>query len=115
MVLYMMILHGTTYYSHMDLANALILRLKENLLLLASTNYPHDPLETWIVSVAMAATVGNTEYKWFMDRAYTVRLALDLQAWEDVLAQLESVLWVSTDHEKDFREAWEEVLLITAN
>ncbi len=115
MVLYMMILHGTTYYSHMDLANVLILRLKENLLLLASTNYPHDALETWIISVAMAAAVGNTEYKWFMDRACTVRLALDLQAWGDVLAQLESVLWMRTDHENAFRQAWEEVLLITAN
>ena len=114
LALYMLIIHGTTYYSHADLANTIILQLKTHLKALAEKKYVHGPLGIWVVSMGMAAAIGTTDHQHFMDQARTATIALRLHTWEDVLVGLESILWMRTEQlEEPFRQKWEEILKVT--
>lgn len=112
--LYMLIIHGTTYYSHVGLANAIILQLKCNLATLLRTDYIHDPLGIWAISVGMVTSVGTTDHPWFTDQACAAAAALGLSTWEDVLTHLQSILWVRVPQEELFHQEWEEAFKMTA-
>jgi hypothetical protein len=96
LVMYMLIIHGTTYYSHADFANAIMLQLKAHLPALAQINYGHSPLRLWILSIGMAATISTKDQQWFTDQAHMAAMALNLGTWEDVIVQLENILWIRT-------------------
>lgn len=109
LVLYMLTIHGTTYYSHHHLVYTILLQLKGYYMALSHSNYTHGPLEIWVSSVGMVASTSTTDYQWFIDRACAAAVALSLHTWEDVLTHLESVLWVRTQQDAVFREKWEEI------
>jgi hypothetical protein len=114
MALYMLIIHGTTYYSHANLANTIILQLQCHLDALAQTDYIHGPLEIWILSVGMVVTIGNGCHR-FTDQACAAAIALRLLTWEDVFVHLESILWLRTQQgEELFRARWEEIFKAAA-
>lgn len=112
--LYMLILHGTTYYSHVGLANAITLQLKCHLAALLRYDHIHDPLGIWVISVGLVATVGTRNHEWFTDQASVAAAALGLKTWEDVLTHLQSILWVRVPQEELFRQEWEEVFKMAA-
>ncbi|KAL7947013.1 hypothetical protein V8C42DRAFT_299530 [Trichoderma barbatum] len=112
--LYMLILHGTTYYSHVGLANAIILQLKCHLAALLRTDHIRDPLEIWAISVGMVATVGTGNHEWFTEQARVAAAALSLNSWEDVLTHLQSILWVRVPQEELFGQIWEQVFKMAA-
>jgi hypothetical protein len=87
----MLIIHGTTYYSHTDLADTIILQLKSHLKALARTSHIHGSLGIWVLSVGLEATIGTKHHQWFMDQACTTTKALGLDKWEDVLVRLEGI------------------------
>ncbi|KFY13265.1 hypothetical protein V492_03374 [Pseudogymnoascus sp. VKM F-4246] len=110
LVLYMLTIHGTTYYSHHYLVNTILLQLKRYFMTMAEENYTYGPLEIWAASVGMVASTSTADGQWFMDQASTAAVGLSLHSWEDVLAHLETVLWVRTGREAAFREKWEEIV-----
>ncbi|KAF3062975.1 hypothetical protein CFAM422_010526 [Trichoderma lentiforme] len=112
--LYMLILHGTTYYSHVGLANAIILQLKGHLTALLRNDHIRDPLGIWAISVGMVATVGTRNHEWFTDQASMAAAALGLKTWEVVLTHLQSILWVRVPQEELFRQEWEEAFKMAA-
>ncbi|EHK20600.1 uncharacterized protein TRIVIDRAFT_58856 [Trichoderma virens Gv29-8] len=112
--LYMLILHGTTYYSHVGLANAIILQLKSHLATMLRNDSIRDPLGIWAISVGMVATVCTRNHEWFTDQACVAAAALGLNTWEDVLTYLQSILWVRVPQEELFRQEWEEALKMAA-
>lgn len=116
LALYMLIIHGATYYSHENLARSLAVQLKGHLAALAQADHPHDGFEIWFLSVGMVATVGTGEHGWFRSRALAAALHLELHTWEDVLVHLEGVLWTrARPHvEGSFRQTWKEALAALA-
>jgi hypothetical protein len=111
MALYMLIIHGTTYYSHENLAHSLGLQLQGHLTTLAQAGYSHDRVGVWLLSVGMVATINTMENKWFRSQALAAALHLNLRTWNDVLVRLESILWTKAQHvEGLFQQAWKETL-----
>jgi hypothetical protein len=113
LALYMLILHGTTYYSHASLANTMIGQLVVHFKTLAWANNVPNSFRLWIVSVGMAATNITVQSQWFFDQACAAIVALSLSCWEDVLEHLGSVLWMKTQQGDLFRRKWEEVFVAT--
>lgn len=111
MALYLLNIHGTTYYSHADLVNSLITRLTILLKVVTWTDDNSKSLRLWITSVGMVATRGTADSQFFVNQAYAVATAFGLQAWGDIVVQLESILWVSSQQGEVFRHRWEEVLM----
>ncbi|UKZ97060.1 uncharacterized protein TrAFT101_011829 [Trichoderma asperellum] len=107
--LYMLIIHGTTYYSHAGLAHILIFQLRYNLTVLAGTNYMYEPHIIWALSVGMVSTIGREGHQWFLEQSSTVSETLNLTTWEDVLMRLHSILWIRVPQEELFRQTWKEV------
>ncbi|OBT65849.1 hypothetical protein VE03_05456 [Pseudogymnoascus sp. 23342-1-I1] len=110
LVLYMLTIHGTTYYSHHHLVNTILLQLKGYYVALSHANYTHGSLEIWVSSVGMLASTSTTDYQWFMDQACVAAVALSLHTWDNVLTHLQSILWVRTQQEGVLREKWEEII-----
>ncbi|KAL6859516.1 hypothetical protein J3F83DRAFT_749255 [Trichoderma novae-zelandiae] len=114
--LYMLIIHGTTYYSHVGFANAIILRLRYHLAALqaaaaaSTTDHVTGPLEIWALSVGMVATAGNgpsRDHEWFADQARASAAALGVSKWDDVVSHLQAILWARMPQEELFRQEWE--------
>lgn len=115
--LFMLLLHGTTYYSHHELTAALQMQLKGHLRQVLGTNYIYSAAGIWILSIGMAISndslsSSTEDIQWFTDQAYVAKSALGLHTWEDVLSCLEKVLWVRTwQHGAGLvRQGWDEVL-----
>lgn len=113
--LFMLTIHGTTYYSHDALANNMILRLKGYLEPLLLTDYMRSSIGVWILSVGLASAMGTPHRKWFISQACTVAMVLGLQTWEDVLVRLETVFWTRAPHEDRVRHKWEEILKVLSD
>lgn len=108
--LYMLIIHGTTYYSHAGLAHVIILQLRYHLTVLAGTSYMYEPHIIWALSVGMVSTIGGEGHPWFLDQACAAAETLDLKSWEDVLVRLQNILWTRVPQGELFRQTWNEVL-----
>ena len=108
--LYMLIIHGTTYYSHAHLANAILGQLRRHLITFTRTDYIRGPIGLWILSVATISTIGVADHHWFKEQMAMVATTLGLHNWEDVVSHLQNVLWTTTPQGEIFQQIWEEVL-----
>ncbi|KAL3957100.1 hypothetical protein ACCO45_007678 [Purpureocillium lilacinum] len=73
---------------------------------LAESPHLHGPLGIWAVSVGMASAADMDDAcAWFMEQGRFLARELDLVTWDDVLMQLQSVLW-SEGNEPLFRRQW---------
>lgn len=114
-ILYLLIIHGPTYFSHARLQYATALKLQAQMehtwyTMLAS----HSSLALWLLSVGMLASDGTPEGRWFVTRARTAAGALDLQIWDDVIVRLQDILWLDSRTATPlFHRKWREVLVIT--
>lgn len=110
--LFMLLLHGTTYYSHAALANKLLQQLKTHLERLSQLKHGYDSLDTWLFSVGMASSMSPADGQWFAQRAGEVAQSLGIKTWDQALVHLRSVVWVDCQQAEIIRQRWE---AITAN
>jgi hypothetical protein len=112
MALYMLIIHGTTYYTHTELANNIVQILKDHLQPLAgkTTSIPFGSLQIWVLSVAIVSTTNPTEIQWLTYAARIASNALGLQKWDHVAIHLKNILWLETERADAFRHHWTDVL-----
>lgn len=115
MVLFMLDIHGTTYYSHDNLSNAVSLKLRRQLAKLKQLDYVHKSTGLWIISVGLTASPNNLSRQDLIAHASSAATSLDLHTWEDVAAHLESVLWVNTPQADIVRQMWNAILKVGAN
>lgn len=111
--LYMLIIHGPTYFTHAHLQSRLVSRLKGCMgEILDSLSLYHGAIGLWIVSVGLVASVNTEDGPWFHGRAKALSESLGLRVWPDVLVCLEKVLWYSGMRHAEvmFRQRWEMVL-----
>ncbi len=115
LALYMLIIHGSTFYPHVHLAADIIQHLKRHLDALAAVqeNCYHSSLGIWTISMGLATTIGTADYQWFVDHAIVTAKFLSIHTWEDVHGHLDSILWMKMPHEDVFRQIWEEILTWT--
>jgi hypothetical protein len=112
--LYMLIVHGPTYFSHMHLQSSLVMELKSNLGSLPPTSaILHGPLALWIFTVGMVASQDASTCAWFTTKAMPIARDLELYSWDEISQCIKGVLWYRTQHaEEQFRRLWEEALSI---
>ncbi|KAF9768382.1 hypothetical protein IL306_014324 [Fusarium sp. DS 682] len=112
MTLYMLIIHGTTYYTHTELANSIIQRLKGQLQPLAGKtgNVYFGSLQIWVLSVTIASATDQNDIQWLTYAAKIAANAMGLQSWDDVVIHLRNILWLETERAGMFRQQWEAIL-----
>ncbi|KAF5990556.1 hypothetical protein FBULB1_33 [Fusarium bulbicola] len=110
--LYMLIIHGTTYYTHTELANRIIQRLKGQLQPLAGKTGSvfFGSLQIWVLSVTIVSATDPTDIQWLIYAAKIAANAMGLQSWDDVVVHLQNILWLETERAEVFRQQWEAIL-----
>ncbi|KAB8346222.1 hypothetical protein FH972_023267 [Carpinus fangiana] len=87
----------------------LLKNLKDSLLVL----HPEQkaaPLLLWLTFVGGAGSLGQPEHTWFVERLRMITTHVPgLQAWEDVLQCLRSILFVESIHRGPCQSLWEEM------
>ncbi|KAF5680077.1 hypothetical protein FHETE_621 [Fusarium heterosporum] len=111
MALYMLIIHGTTYYTHTELANSIIQRLKSQLQPLAGKTggLMFDSLQIWVLSVTITSASDPTDIQWLTYAAKIAANAMGLQSWDDVIFYLRNILWLETERANTIRHQWDRI------
>lgn len=111
LVLYLLIIHGPTYFSHAQLQYATSLKLQgqmEHTWFNLMTN--HGSLAIWLLSIGMVASDGTPEGHWFIKQARTATEYLGLQTWNDIVVCLQNVVWLNLPTAASmFQQKWQEV------
>ena len=109
-VLYMLIIHGTTYYSLQVIITMVLYKLEANLKSLTlPERHEHRALRIWILMVAMTASPESPQYKAHMQQMRILVEGMGLETWDGVLGELESVLWMRSPQDSLFRHTWEDI------
>ncbi|KAJ4338685.1 hypothetical protein N0V87_003809 [Didymella glomerata] len=109
-VLYLLIIHGPTYFSHAHLQYATALKLQAQMeYSWLNMLFNHGNLTLWLLSVGMVAAAGIPEGQWFTSQAHKAAEALDLRTWDDVVCRLRGIVWLdSAAAESSFQQKWQE-------
>jgi hypothetical protein len=107
--LYLLIVHGPAYFSHVGLQYTLTLQLKSHLEDCLDTILRNNgSLAIWLLSVGNVASNGTPDYPWFTAQAREAASALGLHSWESISSRLEEILWMEKQQaETNFRQNWE--------
>jgi hypothetical protein len=109
-ILYMLIIHGTTYYPHTFMLDQVLTRFETQLELLETDFRAHDSLSVWLLTIGMAASIGTEHYHQLAGRARVVAASLELSGWNEVTTHIENVLWLKTSQdEQRFRPHWDNI------
>lgn len=109
-VLYMLTIHGPTYFSHVVMSNSMVVRLVSHLEERDSIARAYDSLDVWILGVGMVASVGTLNYESFLQRAKSVATALLLETPQDAMSHMKRILWLDTIQPGDiFRPHWDAI------
>ena len=111
-ILYMLSIHGTTYYPHTFLLDQILTRLESQLAILDITQLPtYTPSFLWLLTTAMAASTGTEHYQRLSGRARAVAMSLQLSAWKEIIRPVREVLWLeSSQYEGLFQPHWDKIL-----
>jgi hypothetical protein len=109
--LYLLIIHGPTYFSHAQLQYAMVSRLKTHLETFTSLPPPANrSITIWLLLVGMIASDGTPECQWFETQSRKAVTAYGIYLWHDVLLHLKKVLWLEKPHaEHIFQQKWDGV------
>jgi hypothetical protein len=99
LALYMLIIHGPTYFTHARLQRTMTLRLQAELRkALAALLFAHPSLAVWILSIGLVVSRDTPESHWFTEQARTAAVTLELLSWNQILNHLFEVLWFPSLH-----------------
>lgn len=113
--IYMLVIHGPTYFPHTAMLRSLLLQLKHHFSSLILPAELQDPLSVWILSVGMVGSLGTGENSWFLEQSSALSATLGFQSWEDAKLRLESVLWLDAGSGNLFRQIWEGIFVADSN
>jgi hypothetical protein len=107
--LYLLTVHGPTYFSHAGLQYNLARQLKAQLSdCLESLLLMDKSLAIWILSIGLVATGGTPDHEWFSTQAVAAASFPSAHSWEDILPHLKDILWIERQRtECNFRQAWQ--------
>lgn len=109
--LYLLALHGPTYFSHAALQYTLVQNLRARLEACENTTSLYNgSLALWLLSIGMVASNNTSEFPWFTSAARKPATTLGIHSWPGVLSHLKQVLWMDKqDIEQVFSQSWENV------
>lgn len=109
-VLYLLIIHGPTYFSHARLQYATVLKLQAQMeYSWLNMLFNHGALTLWLLSVGMVASDGIPEGQWFTSQAHKAAEALNLRTWDHIVVRVRGIVWLdSTAAEPLFQQKWQE-------
>jgi hypothetical protein len=109
--LYLLIVHGPTYFSHAQLQYAMVSQLKTHLESFTTSVLPANrSITIWLLSVGMVASDGTPECQWFETQSRKATAAYCVYFWHDVLLHLKRVLWFEKPQaERIFQQKWDSV------
>jgi len=109
-ILYMLVIHGTTYYPHTFLLNQILSRFETQLAMVEIEPRANDSLHIWLLTTGMAASVGTKYYPLLSGRARAIAASLRLCGWNDVTTHVQNALWLETSQdEQSFRPHWDAI------
>jgi hypothetical protein len=109
-ILYTLVIHGTTYYPHTFMLDQILRRFETQLQILETELRAHDSLSVWLLTIGMAASTGTEHYHQLLRRARIVAASLQLNGWQGVTTHIENVLWLKTlQDEQLFRPHWDNI------
>jgi hypothetical protein len=109
-ILYMLIIHGTTYYPHTSILNQVLNQFETHLSTLETESQAHDSLTVWLLTIGMAASVGTEHHRRLLRRVRIVAASIQLSGWNAVVIHVKNVLWLETpQHEQLFRHSWDTI------
>lgn len=106
--LFMLIIHGPTYFSHAGLQYKLVQQLRSDLeRSLVPLLLSHGSLALWLLSVGMVGSESQDDLYWFSEQARIATKTSYALEWEAVLTHLRSVLWYKSRHAEGlFKQRW---------
>jgi hypothetical protein len=109
-IIYMLVVHGTTYYPHTFMLNQILMRFETQLAILEAEPRTYSSFDVWLLTVGMAASTGTEHYHLLLGRARAVAASLQLGGWNEITAHVKSVLWLDTPkNEQLFRSHWDKL------
>ncbi|RAR08088.1 c6 zinc finger domain-containing protein [Stemphylium lycopersici] len=113
--LYMLIIHGPTYFTHAHLQSNLVSGLRAHLDgTMQSLSLYHEAIALWGLTVGMVASDGTSENFLFESQVKALCVRLNLHAWVDIRNLLEQVLWYKMPWaELIFQQRWEMAMMTT--
>ncbi|KAK2595459.1 hypothetical protein QQS21_006799 [Conoideocrella luteorostrata] len=114
LVLHLLIVHGTAFYSHTHLATSVLVRLKGQLQNLRANQDSWTSLHVWTISICMATSIEAAERAFFVEEARLCSLALGLTEWDHVVSHLKRILWMKTTMDEPFWSEWQEILPVVS-
>jgi hypothetical protein len=109
--IYVLLVHGPTYYSHAALLDKLIIQLQFYLIKIITTADYHNPFVLWCLTVGMASSMRSDEHQWYLAQAAAWLTQPGFRSWDIIESHLQSVLWVNTRCGLMFRQAWEQIII----
>lgn len=110
-ILYMLTIHGPSYYPHAMMLNTIVARFKEQLERRDYSAYSSDSIDIWFCSIGLVASSGSDDYQWFVEEARQKADSLGLQSCEEAMARTRSILWLESSYgEEIFSPHWDAVL-----
>jgi hypothetical protein len=109
-ILYMLVIHGTTYYPHTFMLDQVLTRFETQLTILETELRAHDSLSVWLLTIGMAVSIGTEHYQRLSRRARVVAASLQISGWNEVTTHIENVLWLKTSQDEQlFRPHWDNI------
>lgn len=113
LILYMLIIHGTTYYPHtlvLNQALAQFVKFYEQSELVFHTQCA---LQVWLLAIGMVASIGTSHYPRLAGKARTIAASMRMCTWDQVFIHVKSILWFDTvPGETGFRPHWDAIFNI---
>jgi hypothetical protein len=107
-ILYMFIMQGPTYFTHVVIFSQILGRFVEHLQ--RREQNTQDPIDVWFLAVGMVASTGTPHYLWFRDTARATAVSLHLSTWDDASVYIKNMLWLETRQgEGIFRPHWDAI------
>ncbi|EAQ86139.1 hypothetical protein CHGG_07392 [Chaetomium globosum CBS 148.51] len=110
-ILYMFIMQGPTYFTHVVIFNQILGRFAGHLQRRGhDAQDTQDPINVWFLAVGMVASTGTPHYAWFRDTARAIAVPLQLRTWDDASNHIKNMLWLETRQgEGIFRPHWDAI------
>lgn len=107
--LYMFIMHGPTYYSHLGILYKLVHQLQHHIQALAIISC-YDDLVLWCLTVGMLASMGTDNHTRWASQALGLSKTLGLCCWDDIERRLQIILPVDATSRSIFRTVWKPLI-----
>lgn len=108
LILYMFMIQGPTYYSHLVIQSSILTKFTVHLEHLESISHEYDSLDIWLLMIGMVASAGTPNYSDFTRKTRDACDYLKLTDFYDVLTYMKSICWLGdTRGEELLRTHWD--------